>query len=157
MKAIGKTTINPFIFYTGKICGYVLWIVLAGYILGVIPPLGIQFLPMQIFSWILVGIALIVITMSFVYLGNSVRLGLPTEETTLRVQGIYRYSRNPMYVGFNLLTIACMVYSINIVTLLMGICCLLTYHGIILGEEKFLQMRFGEEYTKYSMRVGRYI
>ncbi len=62
-----------------------------------------------------------------------------------------------MYFGFNLLTIAAMVYSINIVLLLLGTYSIITYHWIILGEEKFLEERFGDEYFNYKKKVRRYI
>jgi protein-S-isoprenylcysteine O-methyltransferase Ste14 len=157
MNIIGKTTINPIIFYTGKICGYLLWIVLLGYLLQIFPLIGIQLLATQIISILILSLAIIIIILSFVYLGKSVRLGLPSEETKLKTDGIYRISRNPMYLGFNLLTIASMLYCINIITFLMGIYCLTTYHLIIIGEEYFLKERFGEEYMKYLKKVRRYI
>jgi protein-S-isoprenylcysteine O-methyltransferase Ste14 len=84
-------------------------------------------------------------------------LGLPTEKTILKTNGIYRFSRNPMYFGFNLLTIASMLYWININVIILGIYSIIIYHLIILGEEKFLEERFGDEYFSYKKIVRRYI
>ena len=157
MKIIGKPTINPLMFYSGKISGYVTWIILLGYILNVIPLTGVQIKIFQVISILLVVIGLIIVSISLVNLGNSTRLGLPTENTTLKTSGVYHFSRNPIYFGFNLFTIASMLYCINIVVLILGIYSIITYHLIILGEERFLETRFGDDYLRYKMKVRRYI
>jgi protein-S-isoprenylcysteine O-methyltransferase Ste14 len=84
-------------------------------------------------------------------------LGLPKEDITLKTGGIYKASRNPMYVGFDLVTISSIVYSGNLLIAVMGVYSIIIYHAIILGEEKFLASRFGEEYADYKKKVGRYI
>jgi len=157
MKIIGKTTINPVMFYSGKISGYITWIILLGYFLNIIPRSGVQYIYLQWFSIVILITGLIIVTISLVNLGKSTRLGLPTENTTLRTNGIYCFRRNPMYFGFNLLTIASMFYCINIVLLILGTYSIITYHLIILGEEKFLEERFTDEYFAYKKKVRRYI
>lgn len=157
MKIIGTPTISPALFYSGKISGYITWIILLGYFLNVIPCSGVQNRYLQLFSIVILVIGLIIVTISLVNLGKSTRLGLPTENTTLKTNGIYRFSRNPMYFGFNLLTIASMFYCINIVLLILGVYSTFSYHLIILGEEKFLEERFRGEYLSYKKKVRRYI
>jgi len=102
-------------------------------------------------------IGLVLIVISTVNLGSSTRLGLPAENTTLRTSGLYRYSRNPIYVGFNLLTIASILYLFNITILLLGLYSIIIYHFIILGEERFMENRFGKDYIEYKQKVRRYI
>lgn len=157
MKFIGKATINPLIFYTGKISGYITWITLLGYLLDLVPSSGFHNSFLKSASTFILAMGLCLVGVSLVNLGKSTRLGLPNENTALKTNGIYRFSRNPMYFGFNLLTIAAMVYSINIVLLLLGTYSIITYHWIILGEEKFLEERFGDEYFNYKKKVRRYI
>lgn len=157
MKLIGKATINPLIFYTGKISGYITWIALLGYLLDLVPSSGFHNSFLKSVSTFILAMGLCLVGVSLVNLGKSTRLGLPNENTALITNGIYRFSRNPMYFGFNLLTIAAMVYSINIVLLLLGTYSIITYHWIILGEEKFLEERFGDEYFNYKKKVRRYI
>jgi len=157
MKIIGKPTINPIIFYSGKICGYITWIFLLGYFLNAIPRIGFQNIYLQRFSGSIAVFGLLIIIISLVNLGKSTRFGLPTGKTTLRTTGIYRISRNPMYFGFNLLTIASMFYCMNIIMLILGIYSIVTYNLIIIGEEKFLEERFGDEYFSYKKKVRRYI
>jgi protein-S-isoprenylcysteine O-methyltransferase Ste14 len=71
--------------------------------------------------------------------------------------GIYRISRNPMYVGLHLLTLSSMVYTLHPLIILAGFFSFLVYHLIILGEEKFLAGRFGAPYLKYKQKVRRYL
>jgi protein-S-isoprenylcysteine O-methyltransferase Ste14 len=157
MEITGRPTIHPFLFYTGKTAGY-----LTGFSLF---PAWAKFPPFTHFQspspvWLTVLLAssgFIFIVISLIHLGKSVRIGLPTVETTLRMAGIYRISRNPMYVGLHLLTLSAMVYTLRPLIIFAGIFSFLVYHLIILGEEKFLAGRFGEPYQKYKHKVRRYL
>ena len=64
--------------------------------------------------------------------------------------GIYRISRNPMYVGFTLwyLAAACWLNSLWLFVLL-PIVLLVMLYGVILREERYLERRFGDEYRTY--------
>lgn len=157
MKFIGSTTIHPFFFYTGKIAGYISWIVL---VLSVSNIIGIGGNPvgfLKVFSLIFSSLGILIILISLINLGESTSLGLPSEQTVFKESGLYRFSRNPMYLGFNLLTLASMIFTINGVILAMGIYSIVVYHFIIVGEEAFLKQRFGEAHTHYLKRVRRYI
>jgi len=157
MNFFGKPSIHPFLFYSGKIYGYILWLIYLLSILRIFPVIRIQITIFRVFSYIMSLAGLIIIVISCINLGNSNRLGLPVGNTKLKVTGLYKLSRNPMYLGFNLLTISSVIFTLNIVTALMGIYSILIYHFIILAEEKFLEERFGSEYIEYKKRVGRYI
>jgi protein-S-isoprenylcysteine O-methyltransferase Ste14 len=154
---IGKTPINPFVFYTGKFAGYITWIILILLVVG-IPLIDVQekgrgrFLSMVFFS-----IGLILSVISMINLGSSTRLGLPVDSTELKEKGIYRLSRNPMYLGFNCLTLASIIYTFNAIILLLGIYSIFTNHLIIVAEENFLKKRFGKQYIAFKQRVRRYI
>lgn len=157
MDLIGKTSINPVIFYTGKISGYITWIVilisLFGYeLLEKHDHYQNHFIAMVLFT---IGFALSIF--SIMNLGKSTRLGLPSNETSLKTNGLYRFSRNPMYVGFNLITIASILYTLNWIIVILGVYTLITYHLIIKGEEKFLTSRFGDDYNAYTKKVRRYL
>jgi protein-S-isoprenylcysteine O-methyltransferase Ste14 len=157
MDLIGKTTINPILFYSGKIAGYLTWIV---YSLSV---LKINILSRYDFSYnayialFTVTVGLFFFVISLINLGRSTRLGLPSESTVLKTNGLYKISRNPMYLGFNLLTISAMIYMFNLVIFVFGAYSILMYHLIIIGEERFLEKRFGVDYSNYRKTVRRYI
>lgn len=156
MKLLGKSTIHPVFFYTGKIAGYIVVII---FILALMQ-IGNRHIPTpttKIISYILTIIGVALTTVSMVNLWKSTRLGLPSESTTLKATWLYRYSRNPMYVWFHLITIAAMIYIGNIIIIVLGIYSIIIYHHIILWEEHFLQKRFGPKYSEYKNKVRRYI
>ena len=157
MEIIGKATIHPFLFYSGKICGYLIWLLLG------LSFLNIKFIPiidnvyLKYTSLIILLFSMIVIILSAIFLGKSTRLGLPENDTKLKTQGIYKISRNPMYVGFNLLTVSAIFGLANIAVIFLGIYSIIIYHYIILAEEKFLIKKFGIDYEEYIKRTRRYI
>jgi protein-S-isoprenylcysteine O-methyltransferase Ste14 len=157
MNIIGRTTIHPLVFYSGKISGYFTWIILLLLLsnIRVIEKRANHLT--DIITLVLVLISLVFIILSLVNLGKSTRLGLPMESTVFKTNGLYTISRNPMYVGFNLLTISAIVYTQHILIICLGIYSLIAYHLIILGEERFLEERFGQEYLSYKGRVRRYL
>ncbi len=157
MKIIGKMTINPVFFFTGKIAGYTTWIILFFKLINVDIIEVDTFLINKYISIGLLFTGLTLSAISLVNLGKSTRLGLPTEETQFKTNGLYKISRNPMYVGFNLITISAIIFIHSWLVLALGIYSLIIYHIIILGEEKFMATRFGEEYKTYKKKVRRYL
>lgn len=157
MNIIGKTTINPFLFYSGKIVGYMTWMLLAMSFFNIID-ISMYASPVFIYgSYAAFILGVILTVFSMINLGSSTRLGLPDENTVLKTGGIYSFSRNPMYVGFDLFTVSSMLYTSNIFVAIAGIYSIVVYHFIILGEEKFLLDRFGVAYMDYTNRVRRYL
>lgn len=89
---------------------------------------------------------------------NSWRAGIPSEDNTEFVSnGIYKISRNPAFVGFDLMYIGiCLLYC-NILTIIFSIFTIIMLHFQILQEEKYLEKTFGEKYIIYKNKVYRYI
>jgi protein-S-isoprenylcysteine O-methyltransferase Ste14 len=102
------------------------------------------------------AVGLLLSAISLINLGASTRLGLPASQTSFKTHGIYRFSRNPMYLGFDLLTLGAIACNPHVVIAVMGLYSMIVYHLIILGEEKFLRQRFGDTYAEYADRVRRY-
>jgi protein-S-isoprenylcysteine O-methyltransferase Ste14 len=76
----------------------------------------------------------------------------------LVLSGPYRYTRNPMYVGLALLTIACGLLLATwwpIVLLVPTLA--IVQQFVILREERYLRRRFGTEYEAYTRRVRRWL
>jgi protein-S-isoprenylcysteine O-methyltransferase Ste14 len=157
MEIKGKPTIHPWLFYTGKTAGYLTWLI---FYLS-----AFHFYQLRLFhsrlsdllTMVFVAAGIIFVTLSLAFLGKSVRLGLPTEQTEFKTGGIYQISRNPMYIGLHLLTLASMVFTLHPMVLILGIFSFVVYHLIILGEERFLTERFGTAYRSYQQKVRRYI
>jgi len=157
MELIGKPTINPLLFFSGKIAGYTTWLI---FVLSV---LGIHILPKETSDFIkylayIIGLlGLLFTVISLVNLGRSTRLGIPVGETEFKTNGLYRISRNPMYLGFDLMTLAAILYLLNPIVIILGIYSIVVYHLIILGEEKYLTGRFGKKYLEYLENTRRYL
>ncbi len=90
-------------------------------------------------------------------LGDSFRIGSPKEATRLRVNGLFRLSRNPMYLGVYATLLAAVLYTLNPVALVVAAFVIAVHHRIVLAEEEHLRGVFGEEYEDYCCRVRRYL
>lgn len=82
----------------------------------------------------------------------------PQQASSLVVNGIYRYSRNPMYLGF---AIALLAWAIALGSLdaFLGVgAFVLTIQWLqIAPEERALEKRFGKVFQLYKARVRRWI
>lgn len=80
---------------------------------------------------------------------------LPTEE--LVVSGLYRFVRNPIYVGvcFVLFGEALLFASLGL--LIYALAMFIVFNFIASGEETSLRRRFGEPYEQYCKLVSRWI
>lgn len=82
----------------------------------------------------------------------------PERSSAIVSSGVYRISRNPMYLGFAaaLLGLAVWFSSLAGYALVAAFCALLTRLQII-PEERILRERFGTAYADYQGRVRRWI
>jgi len=95
---------------------------------------------------------------SAVTMGDSWRAGIPAEDKTEFVtRGIYRFSRNPAFLGFDLMYIGVMLMFCNPLLFAFTLLAAISLHLQILQEEKYLAVRFGEQYLNYKKRVFRYL
>ena len=154
---MGKSTINPFLFYSGKIAGYFTWIVLLLSFLNI--NILTKTIPwrLDIIGYIFLIIGLSFSILSLFTLGKSTRFGIPTKKTALKTGGLYKISRNPIYLGFDLMTFSSILFLLNPVIIVTGIFSMLVYHLIIIGEEQFLEQAFGADYLEYKKKVRRYL
>jgi protein-S-isoprenylcysteine O-methyltransferase Ste14 len=154
---LGKPTLDKYFFYSGKLSllGSLVFFLSR----AIFPGLGLFTVPVFL-SWtaaILLCIAAVLFTIGFANLGTSLRVGLPGQETVLKTQGIYRLTRNPLYVTIYMMCFASLMYFPNQVNLVLVMYGIFVHHRIILGEEKFLADRFGPQWEEYKRRVRRYL
>jgi protein-S-isoprenylcysteine O-methyltransferase Ste14 len=72
--------------------------------------------------------------------------------------GVYRYTRNPMYVGMALLQIGIGVGLANgWILALVPLVLVLVYRTAIRHEEAYLERKFGETYASYKRSVRRWL
>lgn len=88
---------------------------------------------------------------------DSWRAGIPEKDkTTLIKSGIYRFSRNPAFLGFDLMYLGLLIAFFNAIHLFFVLFAVTMLHLQILQEEQFLTVSFGEKYTTYKQHTGRY-
>ncbi len=75
----------------------------------------------------------------------------------LITKGIYRYSRNPMYVVFTIGFLGIAISCASLWLLLVLLPYVWAMHGTILGEEQYCEKTFGDDYREYKKRVPRYL
>lgn len=108
---------------------------------------------------ILIIIGILIILAGMINMWSSLRMGLPRKKTKLRTDGLFRISRNPIYVGFLFIDFGALfyIYDFIVVVIVLSILSAIYHHRIILGEEKFLEKTFGKEYMEYKSKVRRYL
>lgn len=87
---------------------------------------------------------------------DSWRVGIPLEKTNIITDGIYKWSRNPAFVGFDLLYISNTLLYYNIPLLFNSIFAIVMLHMQILQKEKFMLKTFDNEYKNYKKQTLRY-
>ena len=76
----------------------------------------------------------------------------------LVTSGIYKYSRNPMYLGFLIIVISSSIFYLNTYSILTPLFFYLWINRFqIKREEVFLTKKFGEDYLSYKKKTRRWI
>jgi protein-S-isoprenylcysteine O-methyltransferase Ste14 len=78
--------------------------------------------------------------------------------TSLVTSGIYRWTRNPMYLGMALIYAGLAIVFDSLLALVLLIVVLAIIQGYAIArEEAYLERAFGEDYAAYKRRVRRWI
>jgi protein-S-isoprenylcysteine O-methyltransferase Ste14 len=122
---------------------------------GVHPGLNLSFV-VGALTFLIGLILLITCIISFARYGKGTLS--PADPTRhLVANGLYRYSRNPMYVGVMLMLIGETITLASQTLLVYSATLLLIFNlYVIFFEEPRLRKDFGEEYTTYCREVGRW-
>ncbi|MGN6714967.1 methyltransferase family protein [Anaerocolumna jejuensis] len=113
--------------------------------------------PIRLTGLVLSGLGTCLFIIAMATMRDSWRAGIPDKDKTEMVtSGIYKVSRNPAFLGFDLTYIgACLTFG-NMVMLVAAVFTIIMMHLQILEEEKYLESTFGGSYTAYKKKVGRY-
>jgi len=88
--------------------------------------------------------------------GTNVNPLRPT--TALVTDGVFRYTRNPLYVGVSIaLCGVALVFALDWVLVLIVPACILLHFAVVRREERYLEQKFGDAYRAYVARVPRYL
>lgn len=90
---------------------------------------------------------------------DSWRAGVSeTDRTELVTSGIYQISRNPAFLGFDLVYLGILLMFFNWVLFAASVFAMVMLHlQIVNVEEDFLLVTFGEAYLNYRKQVCRYL
>ena len=115
---------------------------------GLAPPVGMTLL--------VFGLIAVPAVLAFRRMNTSPKPWEPT--TAVVTTGPYRFTRNPMYLGFTLLYLGTTCW-VNTVwpLLLLPVVLVAMHYGVIVREEAYLERVFGEEYLRYKRRVRRWL
>jgi protein-S-isoprenylcysteine O-methyltransferase Ste14 len=94
--------------------------------------------------------------------GHFRRLGTAVEpwkpSSALATGGLYRFSRNPIYLGFAITYAGLAVAMNSPITLALLVPCLLVIDRFVIArEERYQQTKFGESYSAYRRSVRRWL
>lgn len=100
----------------------------------------------------------LIFLVSVICMKDSWRAGIPDKDKTeLVTNGIYKFSRNPAFLGFDFMYIGVLLIYFNPLTAIFSLFAIIMLHLQILQEEKYLSTAFGEAYTEYKKHVFRYL
>ena len=100
----------------------------------------------------------VIFLLSVLCMKDSWRAGIPDKDkTALVTAGIYRFSRNPAFLGFDFMYIGVLLMYGNLLTLGFSLFAMVMLHLQILQEERYLEAAFGEPYLEYRRHVLRYL
>ena len=100
----------------------------------------------------------LIFLISVLCMNDSWRAGIPAnDKTELVTGGVYAYSRNPAFLGFDLQYIGVLLMFCNLLTATFTVFAVSMLHLQILQEERYLTATFGAEYLKYRHQVLRYL
>lgn len=117
------------------------------------------------FPYILAGLPAVVIGLLLAATGKRLFKKLNTnimtfdEPNMLVTQGVYQYTRNPMYLGFSIAMIGFSVLMGAAISsfLLTATFIIITDRWYIAFEEQVMLSKFGQDYEVYCQKVRRWI
>jgi protein-S-isoprenylcysteine O-methyltransferase Ste14 len=103
-------------------------------------------------------IGLIIFLLALISFGKLWRVGIDKEKSNeLITKGIFRYSRNPIFVFMDIYFLGIALIYPTIIFIIASMMTIIFIHLQILQEENFLSKKFGEKYFEYKKQTRRYI
>ena len=111
-------------------------------------------------AWLLLS-AVAAFFVAILAIQHSMRLSLKRSSfgnpEALSTEGVFHYSRNPMYVAFLIPLASLSYYSVVASGAAIGLYLLLMTVLVIRGEEAVLAAKFGKAYADYRRKVPRWV
>lgn len=123
--------------------------------------LPIEYIENQYLKYFGIGILILALIWTIIaqnHMKNSWRIGIDTlTKTELITNGLFRFSRNPIFFGMILSLIGLFLVTPNIWTLIFMVLGYVLIQIQIRLEEEFLDKQHGEKYRNYKKKVRRII
>lgn len=112
----------------------------------------------SILGLIITFLGVLFFILAMVFMKTSWRVGIDkSTKTSLVTWGLYRFSRNPAFVGMDLMFFGTVLTYTNLMTLIVALSIAVSLHLQILQEEKYMKEIFHNEYTEYANKTPRYL
>jgi protein-S-isoprenylcysteine O-methyltransferase Ste14 len=115
------------------------------------------FLPLQLgTTWFYTGFVIFLLGLVMLTIATVNFAATPLDEPV--TAGIYRYSRNPMYLAMFLIYVGVSIASASWIFLVLSIVVpILTHFGATVPEERYCLEKYGDDYREYMKRTPRWI
>ena len=112
----------------------------------------------DIIALILLFSGTVLLYLTTIKLNKDLIFGLsPSKDHKLQTSGVFSISRHPFYLGFIFILFSSCLLTPNYLNILSFIGAWIIHHSIMIKEEQFLSLQYGEEYRQYAKKVNRYI
>jgi len=170
-----KTGVNPLTFnkdddahgYNGKVFSFISvleLIVISIYAFSdnwrdiLLPLWYLEYPILQKIGCVMLLLSLVIVWVAQSQMAESWRIGIDEEnKTELVTNGLFRYSRNPIFLGIMVANIGLFSVLPNAFTMLIVALSTISVNTQIRLEEEFLEKEFGKKYTEYKEKVNRWI
>ena len=120
-----------------------------------------RFFHSEVISWagvLFCAAGLLLLLWSLISFRRSFRIGIDTDRPhVLIVDGVFAFSRNPIYVAFAMVLTGEFLIFPNWITLIYLGAATWLFHRQVMREEDFLKEHYAEAYEAYCNRVRRYL
>ena len=120
-----------------------------------------EFFQSRIMAWagvVLCFLGLAVLLWSVVSFRQSFRVGIDADHPDrLITDGVFAFSRNPIYVAFAIILVGQLFVLPNWITLIYLVAATWLFHRQVLREENYLRQHYGQAYVDYCHQVRRYL
>jgi len=140
------------------------FIALPGIVAVILPPLIAYFDPWRGEHWtpgivvMCIGAFILLWCVRDFYVSGKGTLAPWDPPVTLVVVGLYRFVRNPMYIGVLLLVLGWSLYFLSVLLVIYVIVLTVGFHiRVVRNEEAWLKAQFGVQWESYEKEVSRWL
>lgn len=169
-----QTGINPFVVpnddsvlgYIGRMFRLIPFLTFSAVLVNAFVPSWNQYLlpfwylerdSLRALGWLLLHLSLLLIVVAQFQMRQSWRIGIDEKNRTeLITTGLFRYSRNPAFLGMQLTMGGLFLVLPNVVTLLTHALTMVSLEIQVRHEEEFLKKSHGEAYLNYCQKTPRW-